>query len=120
MAGMRYIVDDVEAAVEFYRDTLGFTAKMHNRGHFAALVRDDLTLFINSPGSGSAGEAGGIPEPGGWNRIQLVTRDLDALIASLKTKGVRFRGYIAVARAGRQILVEDPAGNPVELFEYAE
>ena len=120
MAGMRYIVDDVEVAVEFYRDALGFTVKMHNPGHFAALTREDLTLFVNSPGSGSAGKAGGTPEPGGWNRIQIVTRDLEALIASLEEKGVRFRGEIAEAQAGRQIRVEDPAGNPGELFEYSD
>lgn len=119
MAAVRYIVNDVDEAVDFYRDLLGFTVEMHNPGKFAALVRDDLRLFVNVPGAGSAGKAGGDPKPGGWSRFQIETRDLDALVAELRKAGATFRGDIA-AGAGRQILLEDPSGNVVELFEYAE
>jgi hypothetical protein len=86
---------------------------------FAALKRDDLTLFLNIPGAGSAGEAGGNPEPGGWNRFQIETGDLDATIAELRGKDARFRGEIASGAGGRQILLLDPSGNVVELFERA-
>lgn len=119
MAAVRYIVDDVDEAVGFYRDLLGFTVEMHNPSKFAALSRGDLTLFVNAPGAGSAGKAGGDPQPGGWSRFQIQTEDLDGMIAELRKAGATFRGEIA-AGAGRQILLEDPSGNVVELFEYAE
>jgi predicted enzyme related to lactoylglutathione lyase len=99
---------------------LGFSVEMHTPSKFAKLSSEDLTLFLNAPGAGSAGKAGGHPEPGGWNRFQIVTEDLDAMIEALQKKGATFRGQIAEAGAGRQILLEDPAGNVVELFEYAE
>ena len=119
MAAVRYIVNDVDEAVGFYRDLLDFTVEMHNPSKFAALVRGDLRLFINAPGAGSAGKAGGDPKPGGWSRFQIETEDLDGMIAELRKAGASFRGEIA-AGAGRQILLEDPSGNVVELFEYAE
>ena len=118
MASVRYIVNDVDEAVGFYRDQLDFTVEMHNPSKFAALVRGDLTLFINAPGAGSAGKAGGDPKPGGWSRFQIETEDLDGMIAELRKAGASFRGEIAEG-AGRQILLEDPSGNVVELFEYA-
>ena len=120
MASVRYIVDDVDKAVTFYRDRLAFEVDMHNPGKFAAIKREDLKLFLNAPGAGSAGHAGGNPEPGGWSRFMIITKDLDAMIAELKQAGATFRSDIAEAGAGRQILLEDPAGNVIELFQYAD
>jgi len=119
---VRYIVDDVDAAVAFYRDRLGFEVRMQPGPGFAMLVRGGLRLLLNAPGGGGgAGESmpdGSVPAPGGWNRFQLETDDLDALIASLG--GATFRNEIVQGRGGRQILVEDPSGNLVELLEPAE
>jgi catechol 2,3-dioxygenase-like lactoylglutathione lyase family enzyme len=117
MASVRYIVEDIDKAVQFYRDLLGFSVEMHQSGKFASLRREDLNLFLNAPGAGSAGKAGGDPKPGGWSRFMVITKDLNQMISELKSKGARFRGEIAEG-AGRQILVEDPSGNVVELFEY--
>lgn len=116
---VRYIVDDVAAAIEFYRDRLGFEVEMHPAPGFAALTRDDLRLFLNEPGAGGAGRAGGSPEPGGWNRFQLEVEDLEATVARLDGEGVPVRGGIVAGKGGTQALVEDPAGNPVELFQPA-
>lgn len=118
MASVRYIVTDVDAALDFYRERLGFEVDMHNPGKFAALRRDDLTLYLSHPGAGSGGTAGGTPEPGGWNRFMLVTDDIDALIGRLSESGARFRGEISEAGAGRARLLEDPSGNLIELFEF--
>lgn len=117
MASVRYIVDDIDKSVNFYRDLLGFSVKMHAPGKFASLEREDLTLFINAPGAGSAGKAGGNPKPGGWSRFMIITKDLDQMISELKAAGGKFRGDVAEG-AGRQILLEDPSGNVVELFQY--
>ena len=119
MPAVRYIVSDIAAAVAFYRDVLGFAVRMDAAPQFAALERDGLTLFLNVPGAGSAGKAGDNPEPGGWNRFQLETDDLDAAIADYRGKGARFKGEIASGAGGRQILLLDPSGNVVELFEPA-
>lgn len=119
MASVRYIVNDVDEAVAFYRDLLGFTVEKHAPGKFAAMRREDLQLFLNAPGAGSAGKAGGAPEPGGWSRFMIVTDDLDRMIAELRRAGAKFRGDVAEG-AGRQILLEDPSGNVVELFEYGK
>jgi len=118
MAAVRYIVSDVDKNVGFYRDVLDFKVAMQADG-FAALKRDDLTLFLNEPGKGSAGKAGGHPEPGGWNRFQIETDDLDGLLTTLKGESKQFRGDIAEGPGGRQILLEDPSGNAIELFEPA-
>jgi catechol 2,3-dioxygenase-like lactoylglutathione lyase family enzyme len=120
MASVRYIVKNVDESVAFYRDRLGFSVEMHNPGKFAALKRDDLRLFLNAPGAGSAGKAGGDPRPGGWSRFMIVTKNLDGMIDELRKAGASFRGEVAEAGAGRQILLQDPSGNVVELFEYAE
>lgn len=117
MAVIRYIVDDVERAMEFYRDLLGFDVEMHPAPGFAALSRGDLRLYLNAPGAGGAGRAGGAPQPGGWNRFQLQVGDLDGLLDSLREAGARFRGERVEGRGGAQALVEDPSGNVVELFE---
>jgi len=117
-ASIRYIVDDVDAAIGFYRDRLGFDVEMRPAPGFAALSREGLRLLLNAPGAGGAGRAGGAePEPGGWNRFQLTVDDLDATVQALRREGARFRGDLVQGRGGRQILVEDPSGNPVELFQ---
>jgi catechol 2,3-dioxygenase-like lactoylglutathione lyase family enzyme len=118
VASVRYIVNDVEDSVRFYRDLLGFSVEMHNASRFAALSLGDLRLLLNAPGAGSAGKAGGNPQPGGWSRFQIETDDLDGLIDRLRMAGASFRGQVAEG-AGRQILLEDPSGNVVELFEPA-
>lgn len=114
---VRYIVEDVEAAIGFYRDALGFEVDMHPAPGFAALSRDGLQLLLNAPGAGGAGIAGGRPEPGGWNRFRLEVGDLGAEVERLRRIGVAFRGDVVAGNAGDQVLVEDPAGNPVELFQ---
>jgi len=120
MASVRYIANDIDKSVDFYRDRLGFAVAKHNPGKFAELTREDLHLFLNAPGAGSAGIAGGHPQPGGWSRFMLVTDDLDAKIEQLRAAGASFRGDLVEAGAGRQILLQDPSGNVVELFEYAK
>ena len=87
MASIRYIATNVDRSVEFYRDKLEFKVDMHNPGKFAALIHDDLTLYLSAPGAGSGGTAGGNPEPGGWNRFMFVTDDIDALIRRLTDAG---------------------------------
>lgn len=118
MAAMRYIVEDVDEAVSFYRGNLDFSIDKHSPGKFAALIRDDLTLYLSAPGAGSGGQAGGHPSPGGWNRFMIVTKELDALIARLREARAKFRGDISDGGAGRAILLEDPSGNVIELFEF--
>ena len=116
---VRYIVNDVEAALPFY-EKLGFEVRMHPAPGFAALERQDLRLLLNQPGAGGAGQEmpdGRRPAPGGWNRIQLPVDDLDATVAELRQTDVVFRSEIIVGNGGRQILAEDPSGNVVELFE---
>lgn len=117
---VRYIVNDVEKAIEFYTNHLGFELQMRPATGFAALQRHSLRLLLNAPGAGGAGQSmedGRTPAPGGWNRIQLEIDDLPALVERLSQQGVTFRNEIVTGNGGRQILVEDPAGNPVELFE---
>lgn len=120
---VRYIVDDVDAAVDFYSKHLGFEVFMHPAPEFAALDRGPLRLLLNAPGAGGAGEAmpdGRKPEPGGWNRIQLTVDDLAGTVERLRGEGATFRNEIVSGKGGQQILLEDPAGNPVELFEPHE
>ena len=118
---VRYIVDDVDAAIGFYTDILGFQVQMHPAPAFAMLDRGDLRLLLNSPGGGGgAGQAmpdGTLPEPGGWNRFQVEVDDLDSVVGDLRAKGAHFRNDVVNGVGGRRVLVEDPAGNPVELFE---
>jgi catechol 2,3-dioxygenase-like lactoylglutathione lyase family enzyme len=119
---MRYIVADVEAAIPFYTELLGFRIDRHPAPGFASLSRGALQLLLNRPGAGGAGQAmpdGQMPAPGGWNRIQIEVDDLSATVARLKNAGCRFRNEIVVGQGGKQVLVDDPSGNPVELFEPA-
>ena len=119
---VRYIVADVDAAVRFYTELLGFQTEMHPSPGFASLARGDLQLLLNRPGAGGAGQAmpdGRRPEPGGWNRIRVEVEDLVATVERLKARGGRFRNEIVVGNGGKQILLEDPSGNPIELFQPA-
>jgi catechol 2,3-dioxygenase-like lactoylglutathione lyase family enzyme len=120
MAAFRYIVHDVDAAIAFY-EQLGFDVEMHPGPGFAMLSGHGLRLLLNTPGGGGgAGQAmpdGRAPEPGGWNRVQLEVGDLAARVETLRAAGASFRNAIVEGRGGSQILVEDPSGNPVELFQ---
>ena len=117
---VRYIVDDVDAAIAFYTEQLGFEVVMHPAPAFAMLARDDLRLLLSAPsGQGGGGQilsGDRRPEPGGWNRFQLPVTDLEAEVERLQAAGVTFRSEIIRGIGGDQVLIEDPSGNPVELF----
>jgi len=121
MGVVRYLVDDVDAAVGFYTDHLGFTLDRRMGPAFAIVSRDDVTLWLSGPESSAARAMpdGRRPEPGGWNRLVLVVDDLHATVGAMKQDGLRFRNEIVTGPGGKQILLEDSAGNPVELFEPA-
>lgn len=118
---VRYIVDDVDSAIAFYTKHFDFSVAMHPAPTFAMLDRGDLRLLLSAPspqgGGGQAMPDGTLPEPGGWNRISLQMSGLPAIVESLRQQGVKFRNEIVHGVGGDQILVEDPAGNCVELFE---
>ena len=118
---VRYIVHDVEPAIGFYRDLLGFELVMHPAPAFAMLSRGDLRLVLSAPnpqgGGGQAMPDGTRPEPGGWNRFAIEVADLEAEVARLRRAGARFRNDIVTGVGGKQILVQDPSGNLVELFQ---
>src|SRR5207247_178089 len=118
---VRYIVDDVDAAIAFYNRDLGFHVELHPGPGFAMLSRGELRLLLSAPtGPGGAAQAmpdGRKPEPGGWNRIQLEVDDLASKVETLRKAGARFRNDIVTGFGGKQILLDDPAGNPIELFE---
>src|SRR5687767_7006889 len=117
---VRYIVNDVDSSVTFYTQLLGFDVVMHTPAAFAMLSKGNLHLLLNKPGAGGAGQAmpdGATPTPGGWNRFHLEVQGLESVIAELKSKNVKFRNEVVTAPAGKQILLIDPSGNLVELFE---
>jgi catechol 2,3-dioxygenase-like lactoylglutathione lyase family enzyme len=118
---VRYIVHDVDAAIAFYTRHLDFTEVMHPASAFAMLSRGDLRLVLSKPGGGPGGGQampdGSVPAPGGWNRFTIEVSDLGSTVEKLRAAGVRFRNEIVTGTGGRQILAEDPSGNPVELFE---
>ncbi|MGH9617020.1 MAG: VOC family protein [Acidobacteriaceae bacterium] len=118
---VRYIVDDVDAAIAFYTQNLDFKIQMHPAPTFAMLGRGDLCLLLSAPsGQGGGGQVmpdGTIPKPGGWNRISLQISDLADTVEALRERGVHFRNEIVFGVGGNQILLDDPSGNPVELFE---
>ena len=118
---VRYIVDDVDAAIAFYTQHLGFDVDLQPAPGFAILSRGDLRLLLNTPtGPGGAAQPmpdGRKPEPGGWNRIQLEVPDLAQEVETLRKAGAHFRNDIVTGKGGKQVLLDDPAGNPIELFE---
>jgi len=117
---IRYFVEDVQSAIEFYTAFLGFEADMQPAPGFAVLKRDHMRLFLNQSGAGSAGQQmpdGEKPKPGGWNRIQIQVEDLDSLYKDLKSNKTVFRSSIIEGIGGNQVILEDPSGNPIELFE---
>ncbi|MDB5411104.1 MAG: hypothetical protein JWL84_6016 [Rhodospirillales bacterium] len=117
---VRYIVTNVDEAIAFYTHSLGFAVDIHPAPGFAGLSLGSLRLLLNKPGAGGAGQAmgdGRTPTPGGWNRFQLEVDDLVALVARLTANGCRFRNEIVAGNGGKQILLEDPSGNLIELFE---
>ena len=118
---VRYIVHDVDEAIGFYCGELGFQEVMHPAPTFAMLSHGDLRLVLSAPGGGPGGGQampdGTVPEPGGWNRFSLEVSDIEATVERLRTAGARFRNEIVSGVGGKQILVDDPSGNPVELFE---
>src|SRR5262245_50764628 len=119
-ASVRYIVNDVDAAVSFYTEMLGFKLEMRPAPPFAILSQGDLRLMLSQPRGGGGGQAlpdGQVPTPGGWNRIQIQVEDLAEAVERLRGAGGRFRSEIIVGVGAKQILLEDPSGNPIELFE---
>jgi catechol 2,3-dioxygenase-like lactoylglutathione lyase family enzyme len=118
---VRYIVNDVDAAIAFYSRHLGFALVMHPAPPFAMLSRGELGLALSAPNpSGGGGQAmpdGTLPAPGGWNRFAIEVEDIERTVATLKAAGVRFRNDVVTGVGGKQILLEDPSGNPVELFQ---
>jgi catechol 2,3-dioxygenase-like lactoylglutathione lyase family enzyme len=118
---VRYIVHDVDAAIAFYCRQLGFHEVMHPAPAFAMLTRGDLRLVLSAPnpqgGGGQSMPDGTMPEPGGWNRFAIEVGDLAAMVETLRQAGAHFRNDIVTGVGGKQIIVDDPSGNPVELFE---
>jgi len=119
---VRYMVDDVEAAVDFYTKHFGFTVNSNFAPAFADVVRGQLRLLLSGPSSstGRPMPDGRQPIPGGWNRIHFLADDIEAEVERLRAAGVHFRNNIVTGPGGKQILLEDPAGNPIELFQPAE
>ena len=121
LVNVRYMVDDVDNAVDFYTTHFGFTLRSSAAPAFADVVRGNLRLLLSGPTS-SAGRPmpdGRTPEPGGWNRIHFIVDDVAAEVERLRAAGVRFRNDIISGPGGRQVLLEDPAGNLIELFQPA-
>ena len=118
---VRYIVYDVDAAIAFYCQHLGFHEVMHPAPAFAMLARGDLRLALSAPnpagGGGQAMPDGTLPQPGGWNRFSIEVEDLAALVNTLRRAGCHFRNDIVTGVGGKQILLDDPSGNPIELFQ---
>jgi catechol 2,3-dioxygenase-like lactoylglutathione lyase family enzyme len=121
VAIVRYLVNDVSVAIVFYTELLGFTLDQQMGPAFAIVRRDDLSVWLAGPKSSAARSMpdGRKPEPGGWNRLVLELDDLEAEVAALREANVRFRNDIVTGPGGRQILLEDPDGNPIELFQPA-
>ncbi len=118
MAKVRYFVDDVDAAVSFYIQHLGFELNF-NAGPFAMIAKDDLTLWISGTETSAAQPMpdGRVPEPGGWNRFVFEVDDIEAVVASMRQAGITFRNDILSGVGGKQIVAEDPSGNPIEVFQ---
>ena len=122
LVNVRYMVDDVEAAIDFYTTHFAFELRTSAAPAFADVTRGNLRLLLSGPKS-SAGRAmpdGRVPEPGGWNRIHFIVDDLATEVERLRGAGVTFRNEVVSGPGGQQILLEDPAGNPIELFQPAQ
>lgn len=121
MVQVRYIVNDVEAAIAFYTQLLGFHLEMHPAPPFAMLSRGDLRLALSQPnprgGGGQPMPDGKNQEPGGWNRFSIEVEDLEAMVNNLHKAGAHFRNDIVTGVGGKQIILEDPSGNPIEIFQ---
>jgi catechol 2,3-dioxygenase-like lactoylglutathione lyase family enzyme len=121
LVSVRYMVDDVDASIDFYTRHLGFSVRTSFAPAFADVTRGSLRLLLSGPGS-SAGRPmpdGRQPAPGGWNRIHLLVDDIAAEVEALRTAGLTFRNDVVTGPGGRQILLEDPSGNVIELFQPA-
>ncbi|MEX0720253.1 MAG: VOC family protein [Balneolaceae bacterium] len=117
---IRYIVNDVEESISFYTNHLNFELDIHPAPGFAALSKGSLQLLLNQPGAGGAGQKmpdGSSPEPGGWNRIQITVGNVESLYQQLKDDGLEFKSEIIEGKGGKQVLLKDPSGNLIELFE---
>jgi catechol 2,3-dioxygenase-like lactoylglutathione lyase family enzyme len=118
---VRYIVNDIDAAIAFYCQHLGFHEDMHPSPAFAMLSRGDLRLVLSAPsanaGGGQAMPDGTTQAPGGWNRFAIEVADVEAMVRDLRAAGVRFRNHVVTGVGGKQIIVDDPSGNPIELFQ---
>ena len=118
---VRYIVNDVQAAIDFYTTQLGFQLVMHPAPAFAMLTRGDLRLVLSASnpaaGGGQPMPDGRVQQPGGWNRFAIQVDDLAALVERLRSAGAHFRNQIVTGVGGKQIILDDPSGNPIELFE---
>jgi catechol 2,3-dioxygenase-like lactoylglutathione lyase family enzyme len=119
---VRYIVDDVDAAMDFYVEHMGFSEVMHPSPNFAMLSRGDLRLALSAPGASTGGGGstlpdGRVPEPGGWNRFAVQVDDVHEVVSRLRQAGVQLRSDVIEGVGGRQAIAEDPSGNPIELFE---
>jgi len=119
-ANIRYIVNNVDDAIRFYTEKLGFHVDFHPAPGFAALSNGYLKLYLNQPGAGGAGQTlndGSVPSPGGWNRFQVEVENLESMVNDLKRNGASFRSNVITGQGGKQALLEDPSGNLIELFE---
>ena len=121
MATFRYLVNDVDTSIEFYTKHLGFRVIEKMGNAFAIVTKDDLNLWLSSPQTSAARPMpdGRKPEAGGWNRFVIEVDDIESLVASMKSAGVLFRNNIITGPGGKQILAEDPSGNPIEIFQSA-
>ncbi|MBI2331262.1 MAG: VOC family protein [Chloroflexi bacterium] len=119
MAIVRYLVNNIEVSIEFYVDILGFSLVEKMGPAFALVEKNDLQLWLSGPQTSAARPMpnGNVPQPGGWNRLVIQVDDIEALVSSMKEKGVRFRNEIISGPGGKQILAEDPSGNPIEIFQ---
>ena len=122
MATIRYLVRDVKTSIEFYTKHLGFELVEQMGPAFAIVAKDDLNLWLSGPQTSAARSMpdGRKPEPGGWNRFVIEVHDIEMLVTSMKSAGISFRNEIITGPGGKQILAEDPSGNPIEIFEPAE
>jgi catechol 2,3-dioxygenase-like lactoylglutathione lyase family enzyme len=121
MTVFRYLVSDVDTAIEFYTEHLGFTLAERMGPAFAIVTKDGLTLWLSGPQSSAARTLpdGRQPQPGGWNRFVIEVENLEERVGSMKQAGVTFRSEIITGPGGQQILADDPSGNPIELFQHA-